>query len=599
MTRSVALLLALLLATGCPSEPEDPKDTGPDTSPRDEDLDGYFDDEDCDDSDPDVHPGAEEVCNEADDDCDEQVDEDVTDSFYQDADEDGYGDEEQAVQACDRPDGYVPFGNDCDDGDSDVHPGATEECDDVDNNCDGETDEGLLSVWYSDVDGDGYGDPEQYLSDCEDIQPTGMVENDEDCDDSDAAVNPEATESCNGVDDDCDGETDEGDSSDATRYYEDADGDGHGDLASWLTACSQPSGYVGAADADDCDDADSSIHPDADEYCNSADDDCDGLSDESDAVDADTWYEDGDGDGFGDAAVTTTACSQPAGYTDDYTDCDDVDAEIFPGADEYCNGDDDDCDGTVDEDDALDVSTWYYDDDGDGYGDDSITSEACSVVRDHVSTGGDCDDTDSGVNPGAAELCDLVDQDCDGAVDDGALGTAEDCPAEDCTAVLADNAGAADGSYYMSDGYWWTCEMSTDGGGWLEVSTAVQVWGTGYDTQYHNTAGFSWSEVLFRYDSGSSTADCTYPTSIPSSNPISFQFGSEDWGLPDGSCGSTCSMATTDYASSTSYLTSAYDFVVARSESSDTIRVGMLEGVAYCTTSDNWGYAWVDILIRR
>jgi hypothetical protein len=565
------LLPALVLLLGCPSEPVEPKDdTGPVDTRTDADHDGWFDDEDCDDADPEVNPGAEEVCNEVDDDCDELIDEGVRDTWYRDADEDGNGDPDNTTEACEAPDGYNPFGSDCDDGDPEVYPAAVETCNGVDDNCDGQTDEGLLEEFYFDGDGDGYGDPDLSVSACE--APAGYVEYGGDCDDGDTAYHPGAAETdCADPNDyNCDGHV----------GYADNDGDG------W-------------ASCEECDDGDATINPGADEYCDGVDNDCDGLIDEDQAVDADTWYFDADGDGYGNSRASTAACSQPAGYVANASDCNDVDAAIHPGADEHCNGDDDDCDGTIDEDDAVDAPTWYLDDDGDGYGDDGSTDVACVAPRDHVATGGDCDDTDASISPGQAELCDLVDQDCDGTVDDGVLGTATDCPAQDCTEVLADNPRASDGSYYMDDGNWWECEMSTDGGGWLEVSTAVQVWGTGYDTQYHNIAGFSWSEVLFRYDSGSSTAGCTYPTAIPSSNPITFQFGSEDWGLPAASCGTTCGATTVDYSASTTYLTTGYDFVIARAESTDTIRIGMLEGVMYCTTDDNWGYAWVDILIRR
>ncbi len=562
---------SLLFGLGCPTESLDPKDdTGPGEQRVDADADGWFEDEDCDDLDPDVNPGEEEVCNEIDDDCDELVDEGVADTWYRDADQDGYGDPDATTEACDSPDGYTPFGTDCDDSDAEVYPSAPEECNDIDDNCDGDVDEGLLTDWYGDGDGDGYGDSDDVVSAC--TAPDGYVEYGGDCDDGDTTYHPGAAETdCSEPNDyDCDGHV----------GYEDSDGDG------WA-AC------------EECDDGEADINPDADEYCDGFDNDCDSLIDEDAALDASRWYLDADGDGYGSPRAATTACYQPSGYVSDGSDCDDVNADIYPGADEYCNDEDDDCDGTIDEDGALDAPTWYQDGDGDGYGDDSVTDVGCDASSGYVAVGGDCDDGDAGVSPGEAEVCDLVDQDCDGAVNDGVLGTAEDCPAEDCSDALADNPSAADGSYYMDDGYWWECEMSTDGGGWLEVSTAVQVWGTSYDTQYHNSAGFGWSEVMFRYDSGSTTADCTYPTAIPTSNPITFQFGSEDWGLPDASCGSYCGNSVMDYSGDTTYLTTGYDFVIARTESTDTIRVGMLEGVFYCTTDDNWGYAWVDILIRR
>jgi hypothetical protein len=153
------------------------------------------------------------------------------------------------------------------------------------------------------------------------------------------------------------------------------------------------------------------------------DDDCDGDTDEDDALDADTWYEDGDSDGYGDASSTTTACSQPSGYLVDATDCDDNDDDINPGADEYCNGEDDDCDGTTDEDDALDADTWYIDSDGDGYGDSATSTASCDQPSGYEDDSDDCDDADGDINPGATEVCDGDDNDCDGTTDNGFTDT--------------------------------------------------------------------------------------------------------------------------------------------------------------------------------
>jgi hypothetical protein len=107
-----------------------------------------------------------------------------------------------------------------------------------------------------------------------------------------------------------------------------------------------PSGYV--TSDDDCDDTDADIHPGADEYCNGTDDDCDGDTDEDDALDVSTFYADADGDGYGDAGSTTAACAAPSGYTADATDCDDADASVWPGATEVCgDGQINDCDGSL------------------------------------------------------------------------------------------------------------------------------------------------------------------------------------------------------------------------------------------------------------
>ncbi len=311
-------------------------------------------------------------------------------------------------------DGFTLANGDCDDSDATAYPEADELCDDVDNDCDGQVDEDPSDAasWYRDADGDGYGAADNAQASCS--QPTGFVADATDCDDLDADVSPVGTESCNDADDDCDGEIDEADAVDAATWFADTDGDGFGDAVSTLVACDGGTSHV--ADDTDCDDASADTYPGADELCNGVDDDCDATVDEDDATDAATWYQDADMDGYGDPDETTLACTAPSGYLADNTDCNDNSASRYPGADEYCNGFDDDCDGAVDEDDALDMLTYYGDTDGDGYGDASVTQVACNPSMGWTSDGTDCDDNDSAINPGESDWCaDGVDNDCDGA----------------------------------------------------------------------------------------------------------------------------------------------------------------------------------------
>jgi len=411
------LPLAFLLAVACRTDPDkvDTDDASGDTGPEivDVDQDGYGQDEDCDDEDSSIHPGAEEVCDGLDNDCDGAIDEDLGETWYADADGDGYGDPTSALDACEAPSGHVSDATDCDDADPETHPDAPERCDGIDNDCDGTVDEDLTEVWYLDADGDGFGDPGVSIDSCDPGEGWVALDLATDCDDGDPAVNPAAIEECNGVDDDCDGAVDE---ELEALWYADADGDGFGDPASEVYGCEPAAGYT--ADAGDCDDANSDIHPDAQEICDTLDNDCDGSVDDASAADAATWYADGDGDGYGDAGASTSACEQPSGHVSDASDCDDADAAVSPAGTELCDGIDNDCDGSVDEDDAGDASTWFADGDGDGYGDSGASTIACNQPSGHVVDATDCDDGAAAVNPAGTEACNGVDDDCDGSVDE-------------------------------------------------------------------------------------------------------------------------------------------------------------------------------------
>ncbi len=375
---------------------------------------------DCDDTDSSVYPGATEYCDGEDDDCDGTTDEATAvdaSTWYRDSDSDGYGRSSSTKVACDLPSGYVANSTDCDDTDSGVYPGSTEYCDGEDDDCDGTTDEASAvdaDTWYLDDDSDGYGDPSVTSTACS--APSGYVAAGTDCDDTDANVSPGDTESCNGVDDDCDGTTDESSASDAGTWYVDADSDGYGASAGSTRSCTAPAGYT--ATAGDCDDGDGAEYPGASERCDGDDDDCDGTTDESSAVDAATWYRDADTDGYGVSGTTTVSCTAPSGYVALATDCDDTDVAEFPGAAEYCDGDDDNCDGAVDESTAVDAAAWYPDDDTDGYGDATRGIADCGAPAGHVADASDCDDGDAAEYPGATEYCDGDDDDCDGSADE-------------------------------------------------------------------------------------------------------------------------------------------------------------------------------------
>ena len=374
---------------------------------------------DCDDAAWGVNPTASEVCNTIDDDCDGTVDgPQSTDAatWYEDSDGDGYGNVGVAQRECVQPVGYVSNSTDCDDAASGVNPTASEVCNTIDDDCDGTVDGPQstdAATWYEDSDGDGYGNVGVAQREC--VQPVGYVSNSTDCDDAASGVNPTASEVCNTIDDDCDGTVDGPQSTDAATWYEDSDGDGYGNVGVAQRECVQPVGYV--SNSTDCDDAASGVNPTASEVCNTIDDDCDGTVDGPQSTDAATWYEDSDGDGYGNVGVAQRECVQPVGYVSNSTDCDDAASGVNPTASEVCNTIDDDCDGTVDGPQSTDAATWYEDSDGDGYGNVGVAQRECVQPVGYVSNSTDCDDAASGVNPTASEVCNTIDDDCDGTVD--------------------------------------------------------------------------------------------------------------------------------------------------------------------------------------
>ncbi|MEZ4990840.1 MAG: DUF5005 domain-containing protein [Saprospiraceae bacterium] len=246
----------------------------------DNDGDGYPASEDCNDHDPDIHPGAAEICNGIDDNCNGQTDEGLMDfTYYRDQDQDNYGNPDLSITTCENlpPEGYTANDEDCDDDNPNIHPGAAEICNGIDDNCNGQTDEDLMNfTYYRDQDQDAYGNPDLSITTCDNLPPEGYTTNDEDCDDDNPDIHPGATESCNDIDDNCNGQTDEGLMS--FTYYRDQDQDAYGNPDLSITTCDNlpPEGYT--TNDQDCDDDNPDIYPGATETPdNEIDEDCNGM----------------------------------------------------------------------------------------------------------------------------------------------------------------------------------------------------------------------------------------------------------------------------------------------------------------------------------
>ncbi len=319
-----------------------------------------------------------ELCNLADDDCDGLIDEGVLQTVFVDADEDGHGKPGSGKEGCAGAPKTSLLDDDCNDADATVHPGADEVCDKADQDCDFEIDEGVLVVYWTDQDGDGYGDPAKPVSACE--APAGAVIEPGDCAPEVATVHPNADELCNGKDDDCDGQVDES----WPTLGQPCDG---------LDTDPCPDGTVvcapGQADTI-CEDPENALV----EKCNGVDDNCDGqidelwptLGDACDGEDADSCAE---GQIACDGSGTGVVC-----------------AELGNGHEESCNTKDDDCDGLTDE-------LWP---DLGGACDGPDPDQCATGVVVCADTGASTICKEEG--PGVQEICNGQDDDCDGEVDE-------------------------------------------------------------------------------------------------------------------------------------------------------------------------------------
>ena len=378
----------------------------------DSDMDGDPDVTDCAPMDPTIFNGAPET---PDDGIDQDCNGADTVTCFVDGDRDGFGTIDGTTTlapdgTCDTAQGESDTADDCNDADPTVHPGAAEMVDDgVDQDCNGAD----TITCFVDADMDGFGtdagtttlaaDGSCDASDGESAVAT-------DCDDMAMSTFPGAPDAPDdGIDQDCSG-------TDTVTCIVDADRDGFGTSDGTTTlapdgSCDTAQGE--ATNASDCDDTSASVFPGASETPD------DGIDQDCSGADTITCFVDGDMDGFGTAAGTTTlaadgTCDRDEGESSDMSDCDDTSASVFPGASETPDdGIDQDCSGS-------DTVTCFVDADADGFGTAEGTTTlaadgTCDTDEGESSVDTDCDDTMASVFPDAAEVPDDgIDQDCSG-----------------------------------------------------------------------------------------------------------------------------------------------------------------------------------------
>lgn len=283
-------------------------------------------------------------------------------TYYQDLDGDTFGDPNTATASCLPLPGLVLNNQDCNDNNAAINPNT---------------------VWYADADGDGFGNASVSQTVC--VAPQGYVSNNTDCDDNNPAANA------------------------ITTWYLDGDGDGYGHLTTSVQNCSQPFGFV--SNNTDCNDAVAAINPAAVEVFNGIDDNCNNTVDEG--FTPVNYYLDNDGDGVGGNTFVVGISSPGPNYVLITGDCNDNNPAMFPGNNEVCDNLDNNCNASIDE--GLIFLTYFQDNDGDNFGNVAVTLSACSAPQGYVLDSTDCNDQNPAINPSAIDIPgNGIDENCNG-----------------------------------------------------------------------------------------------------------------------------------------------------------------------------------------
>ncbi len=431
----------------------------------------------------------ETICDGLDNNCDGDVDEKC--------DVDGDGSCTKKKTTIGKPAICPAGGGDCDDGAKGVHPGAKEICDSkgVDENCNGVAQEpgakGCMSYWL-DGDNDGWGkkgSKAQCL--CKpDVGNSLTAKKGGDCNDDTDKVHPGKFEDCKtGFDDNCNDITNELKALNCTAIYTDVDGDGWGDKKKPGQCLCQIdfAKKLTAYKSGDCNDNNPAISPVQQELCATKfDDNCNGQANEGGSIGCLNYFPDSDKDGYGaknsKAQCLCGAQSNGPFTAKNATDCDDGNPGVKPGVKDSCAtaGVDDNCDGKTDLEGSSSCKNWYYDGDGDGYG---ISVKKCLCLPDGASKfttpkTGDCSDGKVSIHPGAKEICNGIDDNCNNIKDDNAAIT--------CPAVKNGKAKCASPS----------CAIASCNSGWFDVDKSYSSGCECHADVYYGKAGASCSKPI-------------------------------------------------------------------------------------------------------